>query len=66
MRTRRSARHRIGLRRDLANPAFDLNGGEQLQADREWQADFQRKREIFARYRTTASRMSGLATVTTF
>jgi len=41
------ARQGICLRRDLPNFAFDLNRGEQLQADREWQANFQRHREIF-------------------
>ena len=40
------ARHRISLRRNLANSPFDLNAGEQLQADDEWQADSQWDREI--------------------
>ena len=59
------ARHGIRLRRDLANLAFDLNGGKQLQADRERQAELQRRPGNPGPTSTTASLTSGRATVTT-
>ena len=39
-------RHRIGLRRNLANLAFNVNAGKNLQADRKGQADPQRDRKV--------------------
>ena len=40
------ARHAIRLRRDLANLAFNLNRGQQLQAHRKRQTDLQRDGKI--------------------
>ena len=42
------ARHLIGLRRNFANLALDLNGGKQLQADGERQTDGQGHGEVRA------------------
>ena len=39
-------RHRIGLRRNLTNLAFNVNAGKNLQADRKGQADPQRDRKV--------------------
>ena len=46
MRTRYVRVSGIGLRRNLANSALDLNGGKELQADAERQTNPQRDREI--------------------